>query len=90
VPHVTRPPSEQVREHVWMTTQPIEEPSQPAYFRQLLDHLGMNDHLMFSTDYPHWDFDAPDQALPSGLPREGKAGIMAANARALYGLPETG
>ena len=25
-PHVTRPPSEYVREHVWFTTQPIEEP----------------------------------------------------------------
>jgi predicted TIM-barrel fold metal-dependent hydrolase len=88
VPHVTRPPSETIREHFWMTTQPIEEPSRPAYFNQLLDQLAMPDRLMFSTDYPHWDFDAPDRALPSGLPPELKAGIMAGHARALYGLPE--
>ena len=68
MPHLKRPPSEYIREHFWFTTQPIEEPHQPDEFRQLLDDLGMNDRLMFSTDYPHWDFDAPDQAIPPGLP----------------------
>ena len=87
VPHVTRRPSELVREHFWLTTQPIEEPSQPKFFHELLEQLDMSDHLLFATDYPHWDFDAPDQALPAGLPRDVKARIMAGNARALYGLP---
>ena len=30
-PHVKRPPSEYVREHVWFTTQPIEEPDHPQH-----------------------------------------------------------
>jgi predicted TIM-barrel fold metal-dependent hydrolase len=88
VPEVTRPPSDTIRKHFWITTQPVEEPSRPEYFHRLLAQLDMPQRLMFSTDYPHWDFDAPDQALPSGLTPDLKAGIMAGNARALYGLPE--
>ena len=30
VPHVKRPPSEYIREHIWYTTQPIEEPEIPS------------------------------------------------------------
>lgn len=90
VPHVRRPPSEIIREHFWITTQPIEEPSRPAFMHQLLDQLDMPDRLMFSTDYPHWDFDAPDRALPSGLAPAQVEKIMAGNARALYGLRAPG
>ena len=86
VPHLKRPPSEYVREHIWLTTQPMEEPSKPAFFPQLLEQLGMDDHLMFATDYPHWDFDAPDRAFPTRLPADLERRILADNARALYGL----
>jgi predicted TIM-barrel fold metal-dependent hydrolase len=84
VPHVRRPPSAYVREHAWLTTQPMEEPPVRAHFLQFLDQLGMDDRLMFATDYPHWDFDAPDQAIPVRLPEELERKIMAENARALY------
>ena len=86
VPHVRRPPSAYVREHVWLTTQPMEEPPQRGHFLQLLSHLDMDDRLMFATDYPHWDFDAPDQAFPVRLPPERDRAIMAENARSLYRL----
>ena len=39
---------------------------------------------MFATDYPHWDFDAPDRALPSFLKSELRRKILAENARELY------
>jgi uncharacterized protein len=84
VPHLQRPPSEYIREHFWLTTQPVEEPGTPAAFRRLLDDLGMDDRIMFSTDYPHWDFDAPDTAIPASLPPALRRGIMAENARSLY------
>jgi uncharacterized protein len=84
VPHLKRLPSEYIREHFWITTQPVEEPGSPAAFVRLLDDLGMNDRLMFSTDYPHWDFDAPDTAIPPGIPADVRRDIMAENARALY------
>jgi predicted TIM-barrel fold metal-dependent hydrolase len=87
VPFLKRPPSEYIREHFWVTTQPVEEPEDPNDFRQLLDDLGMDDRVMFSTDYPHWDFDAPDAAIPTTLPLELRRKIMSENARALYRLP---
>jgi uncharacterized protein len=89
VPHLERLPSEYIREHIYFTTQPVEEPPDPRDFTQLLDDLAMDDKIMFATDYPHWDFDAPDQAIPTNLPPETRRAILAENARALYGLPAT-
>jgi predicted TIM-barrel fold metal-dependent hydrolase len=87
VPHLERPPSTYVRQQLWLTTQPMEEPARPAHFRQLLEQIDMADRLMFSTDYPHWDFDAPDRAFPVKLPPELERRFLAENALALYGLP---
>ena len=33
VPHLTRPPSEYIREHFYVSTQPMEEPDDPAHLR---------------------------------------------------------
>lgn len=87
LPHLTTPPAESVRRQLWLTTQPMEEPSRPAYFRQLLTQMQMNDRLMFATDYPHWDFDAPDNAFPVRLPADLQRQFLSGNARALYRLP---
>jgi predicted TIM-barrel fold metal-dependent hydrolase len=87
VPHLTKPPSAYIREHIWVTTQPIEEPHDPRHILQVLDHLGGSDRVMFSTDYPHWDYDDPDRAFRVRLPAEDQAKIFAGNAKALYGLP---
>ena len=87
VPHLRKPPSEYVREHFWFTTQPIEEPDDPRDLEAALRHVGMNDRIMFASDYPHWDFDSPRLAprlLPAGIREQ----VMGANACRLYGLPE--
>ena len=85
-PRLTRLPSELIREHVWLTTQPIDEPPRRSDFVAMLEQMGMSDHIMFATDYPHWDFDSPEQALPSALPAPLRAAIMGANAHGLYRL----
>ena len=58
-------------------------------FLEILEHAPwLQDRLMFSTDYPHWDFDAPNEALPKvKLPDGFAAKLMAENARQLYKLP---
>jgi len=86
VPHLRALPSEYIERHVWLTTQPIEEPARPEHFLQLLEELGGADRLLFATDYPHWDFDAPDRALPVRLAPEVERKLVIENARALYRL----
>lgn len=86
VPHLKRLPSEYVRDHIWLTTQPMEEPHTPAHFAQLLRHGNLEDRLIFATDYPHWDFDAPDQALPkTKLPEAFEQRLFFQNALDFYG-----
>lgn len=86
IPAVQERPSDIIRRHFWVTTQPMEEPPQRRHFRQLLDQMQMDDRLMFATDYPHWDFDAPDRAFPIELDPVRKQKFMLDNARQLYGL----
>src|SRR5207248_2277398 len=88
IPHLKRLPSEYVREHVYLTTQPVEEPHKPEYFVQMLDQYAeMVTHILFASDYPHWDSDNPDMALPPQVPKAIQDQIHYENARNLYGLP---
>src|SRR5882672_3342623 len=85
IPHVKRPPSEYVREHFWFTTQPLEEPENAADLAEIMEWVGY-DRLMFSTDYPHWDFDDPHRAFKFQLSEQQRAQMFRDNAKALYGL----
>lgn len=85
-PHLKRLPSEVVREHFWFTTQPLDEPKADADLAETFELVG-TDRIMFSTDYPHWDFDEPAFVLSKlKLPRAELERIFSGNARALYGL----
>jgi len=83
-PHLRELPSTYIDRHIWLTTQPMEEPARPEHFLQLLDELGGAERLLFATDYPHWDFDSPDQALPVRLAPDVERKIMSENAQSLY------
>jgi uncharacterized protein len=79
-----RAPSEYVEEHFWFTSQPMEEPEKRGQFQESLDIFGHQDRIMFASDYPHWDFDPPDKALPTGLSKELRAAILGLTAAQLY------
>jgi predicted TIM-barrel fold metal-dependent hydrolase len=83
-PHLERRPSEVIREHVWFTTQPFDEPEKPEYLLQVLEQMGMTDRIMFASDYPHWDFDDPRRVLPKALGRELRDAIFRDNAERLF------
>ena len=85
VPHLTRRPSEYIREHIWLTTQPMEEPEQRAHLEETMEWIGW-DRLLFASDYPHWDFDDPFRAFPASISDAHKRQILTANGKAVYRL----
>jgi predicted TIM-barrel fold metal-dependent hydrolase len=87
-PWLKQLPSQYIRQHVRLTSQPIEEPENDDHILQIFEMIDAKNILMFSSDYPHWDFDNPKMALPP-LKGEMKERIMAGNAAELYNLRQT-
>ncbi|AJY75615.1 amidohydrolase family protein [Paenibacillus beijingensis] len=85
-PWLKRLPSEYVRDHCFMTTQPIEEPDSPKYFMQMFEMFDAENMLLFSSDYPHWDFDDPNRIILQRLPEEKLRKILCENAKRLFRL----
>ena len=84
VPWIDRNPAELVAEHVRLTLQPVDAPkNDPASLARILDHIGSDRMLLFSTDYPHWQFDG-DDALPDGLPTASLGNLLINNALETY------
>ncbi|MBR0687789.1 amidohydrolase [Bradyrhizobium manausense] len=83
VPWVTRAPSDILRDHVRFTVQPIDDPDEAEGLQRLIDHLKSDELFLFSTDYPHWQFD-DDAALPTGLPEPLLRKILRDNPLAAY------
>ena len=79
-----------MREHFWFTTQPIEEPERledTASVYEMLEESGFGDRLMFSSDYPHWDFDSPHESVPETFPIDRRRRILGQNASRLFKIP---
>jgi predicted TIM-barrel fold metal-dependent hydrolase len=83
VPHLTRAPSSYVRQQMWFTTQPMDEPEKPADITRILEWIGW-DRILFATDYPHWDFDDPETAFKAPLTEAQRRMVFRDNARAVY------
>jgi uncharacterized protein len=65
VPWIDRAPGDIVRDHVRFTLQPVDVPNADV-LQRVMDHLRSDELILFSTDYPHWQFEGED-ALPDGL-----------------------
>src|SRR5690606_16044652 len=85
VPWLKRRPSEYIADHCYLTTQPIEEPDDFRHLQQILDMINGVDLLLFSSDYPHWEFDDPTMILRR-LPEPVKRKIFYENAKRLFAL----
>jgi hypothetical protein len=83
VPQVKRPPSEYLRSHLWFATQPVEEPENPEDLRQTFEWIGW-DRMVYSSDYPHWDFDDPFTAFGFRMTEQEQKRVLRDNALDVY------
>jgi predicted TIM-barrel fold metal-dependent hydrolase len=83
VPHLKRKPSEYLKTNLWYATQPVEEPEHPDDLRQVFEWIGW-DRMVYSSDYPHWDFDDPHQAWRFQMTAAEKRSVLHDNALAVY------
>lgn len=66
VPWVDRPPADVVRDHFRLTLTPFDEPPDAASVERLMEMIGSDRMLLYSSDYPHWHYEGTD-VLPAGL-----------------------
>ncbi len=84
-PWVKRLPSEYFLEHIRVGSQPLLEAPNNEQFLCMLDAMHAERTLVYSSDWPHWDWDDPATTFPK-LPEQLHRRIFADNARELFGL----
>jgi uncharacterized protein len=85
-PLLKKKPSEYMRENFFYTTQPMEDGNLEA-LELTMKMINAETQLLFSSDYPHWDFNLPSMIwdLPF-LSEPQKRRILGENAKALFEL----
>lgn len=84
VPWVKKHPFEYLEENIRFTSQPFYEAERPEQIQMVLEVIRASKTLLFSSDYPHWDFDDPKRAL-SAVPDDIRTRVFAANAIETFG-----
>jgi predicted TIM-barrel fold metal-dependent hydrolase len=83
-PWVTRPPSSYILEHFFSTTYPLEAPPDPKYLHQTLEMVHGERTLLFSSNYPNWEYGDPFEMIRD-LPEAVRRPVLVDNALAVYG-----
>lgn len=81
-------PSEYMRRNCWYSSQPMEMSNLKA-LEVTMEMIGAETQLLWSSDWPHFDFDTPRVIydLPF-LSEDAKRNILGRNAQGLFGLPD--
>jgi predicted TIM-barrel fold metal-dependent hydrolase len=85
-PSCKRKPSEYMRE-MYYSSQPMEVPDDLSILEATFKMINAESQLVWSSDYPHWDFDLPSSIYDLPFLKEGaKRSILGGNAAKLFGL----
>jgi predicted TIM-barrel fold metal-dependent hydrolase len=84
-PLLKRLPSDYMRE-MYYTSQPLER-SNMKLTQAILEAIKADTQLLYASDWPHWDFDAPNSILKLPfLSEQAKRNILGLSAAKLFGL----
>ena len=84
-PLLTKRPSEYIRE-MFYSSQP-REVSHPKALAMTLETMDAERTLLYSSDWPHWDFDAPTRIMTiNGLSNTARDNILGRNAQRHFGI----
>ena len=77
--------------HLWRMDkewgiQPLDAPPVASQLLEVVDQLGGEQMLLYTSDYPHLHAGDPEAVLLAHLPRSLQGRIRSENARVLYGL----
>jgi predicted TIM-barrel fold metal-dependent hydrolase len=75
-----RKPSEYLTDHFYFGTQPLEEPAGVGNMLKIFEMIDAKNTLMYSTDFPHFDFDFPSVLTIPEMDEETERAIFGENA----------
>ncbi|MCU6790888.1 amidohydrolase [Paenibacillus sp. WQ 127069] len=84
IPWLKKRPSDYLRDHVRLTTQPLERPVSDRDLQDLLSMFDYEHMLLYSSDYPDEHFASPDSL--SFLAPDIRCKLLSDNAKQLYRL----
>jgi uncharacterized protein len=82
-PWLQQPPSSAILEHFYSATYPLEALPRPQ-FQQILDMVEAERTLLFSSNYPNWEYGDPF-AMLRDIPDSMRSRVLVENALAVYG-----
>ena len=89
-PLLKKMPSDYMRQNCWYTCQPMEKSNMKA-LEVTFDMISADSQLLYSSDWPHFDFDTPSviHDLPF-LDEQAKRNILGLSAAKIFGLDPKG
>ena len=87
-PLLERSPESYIRDQFWFGTQPVEELEDSTHLHETMRAIGA-ENLLFTSDYPHWDFDNPasiDDHLSAAFSAAERRKVLSENASEAFGI----
>lgn len=84
LPELEMKPSEYLKEYFYFGTQPIEDVAGPGQISALFEMMDAKELLVYTTDFPHFDFDYPSALTIPGMDEETERRIFGENALDVY------
>jgi hypothetical protein len=87
-PLLTKMPGDYIRDF-YFSSQPLERIENQEWMRTFLEMTNAENRLLYSSDYPHQDFDLPSAIWDiKCLSEQARRNILGHNAAKLFGLPD--